>query len=71
MQYTIEDLGHFYLQSIGLETYDHYSKKHIENLGWQVLESYGSIDKAIDYFINKDTFYHFPILPHFKNEFHF
>ena len=40
MQYTIEDLGHFYLQSIGLETYDHYSKKHIENIGWQVLESY-------------------------------
>jgi hypothetical protein len=35
-----------------LETYDHYSKKHIENLGWQVLESYGSIDKAINHFIN-------------------
>lgn len=52
MQYTIEDLGHFYLQSIGLETYDHYSKKHIENIGWQVLESYGSIDKAVQHFIN-------------------
>ena len=52
MQYTIEDLGHFYLQSIGLETYDHYSKKHIENIGWQVLESYGDMDKAINHFIN-------------------